>query len=96
MRHQNDADAGLREFAHRFPQSVLRENIQAVARFVEHQRLRIVDQRPGDQDAFGFARRHFRDGPVGEVRHSEPLQHRVGAFALRRARRSDDQKCACC
>ena len=76
MRHQNDADSGLGQRAHRFPQAVLRENIQAVARLVEQQRLRIVDQRTRNQDALGFAGRHFRDWPVGQVRHAEPFQHR--------------------
>src|SRR5882672_7161605 len=81
--HQHDADSRLRQRAHRFTQAVLRENVQAVAWLIEQKRLRVVHQRPCNQDAFGLARRHFRDGPVGQMRHAEAFEHGIGALALR-------------
>ena len=61
MRHQNDADPGLRQRAHRFPQAVLCIDVQAIARLVEDQRFRIVDQRARNQGCvFGFSRTTFR------------------------------------
>src|ERR1700726_2343939 len=53
--HEDDSDPRLGKRAHRFAKTVLRENIETVAGLVEHQRLRIVHQRPGDQDALCFA-----------------------------------------
>src|SRR5882762_9871716 len=83
VRHEDDANSRLGQLAHRFAKAVLRENIEAVARLIEHQRLRIVHQRARNQNAFGLARRHFRDGAFGEMSDSKPLEHGVGAHPVR-------------
>jgi len=82
MRHQDDSDFGLGECAHGLPKFMLGENIQAVARLVKNQRSRIVDQRPGNQNAFCLAGGHFRNRPVGEMADSEPRQCSFGLTHL--------------
>ena len=48
MRHQQDPQARLSEFAHSFAELHLRGDVEGVAGFVEEQRLRIVDEGAGD------------------------------------------------
>src|ERR1035437_9551099 len=84
MSYQDDPNSRLGERAHRFPKSMLGENIQAVTRFVEQERLRIMHQRPGDQYAFRLAGGHFRNRAAGQIGHSEPRQHGVGPFSMGR------------
>src|SRR5713226_3474919 len=80
---QDDSNPRLGKRAHRFTKTMLRENIEAVARLVEHQRLRIVYQRPGNQYALRLSGRHFRNGALGQMRHSQAFEHGVGALSVR-------------
>src|SRR5882762_5310032 len=80
--HEDDSNSRLGQRAHRFAKTVLRENIEAIARLIEHQRLRIVHQRACDQDALRLAGRHFRDGAVCEMWDSKPLENGVGAHPV--------------
>src|SRR6266404_5763235 len=81
--HEDDSNSRLGQRAHRFAKTVLRENIEAVARLIEHQRLRIVHERARDQNPLRLAGRHFRDGAVCEMWDSKPLEHGVGAHPVR-------------
>ncbi len=82
--HEDDSNPRLGQRAHRFAKTVLRENIEAIARLIEHQRLRIVHQRARNQDALRLTGRHLRDGAVREMRHSKPIENGVGAQSVRR------------
>src|SRR5690349_176802 len=78
--------------AHSVAQLELRGEVQSVARLVEEQRQRLVDQRPRDQRALGFAAGHARYGAVREMRDAEPLHGGSGAgqpFRLRLMMRKD-------
>src|SRR5467141_284951 len=80
--HEDDSNSRLGQRAHRFAKTVLRENVEAIARLIEHQRLRIVHQRARYQDSLRLAGRHFRDGAVREMWDSKPLEHGVGAHPV--------------
>jgi hypothetical protein len=79
--HENQADAIARELAEDLAEVVDGAEIEARGRFVEDERLRVVNERSADEDAAGFSGRHLVGGAVGEMGDFEEVEH-VTRFAL--------------
>src|SRR5580698_3167232 len=79
---QNNSNPRFSQRAHGFSQIVLRQNIQRVAGFVEQECAWFVDQRPRNQNAFGFPRRHFLHRTLRQMRDSELSQRSLGTFSI--------------
>lgn len=86
VRDQEDAQAGLHQFAHRFAQLQLRANVEGVAGLVEEERVRLVDQRAGNQRALGFAGGHLGHGARREVGDAEALERGLCSRQMHRIR----------
>src|SRR5687767_283073 len=68
------------------------DEVHAVRRFVEHQYVRLSDQRPGDQRALALATGEGIERPVGEVRDADTIERQPGQLpvgGLRPAAKAD-------
>ena len=64
MGHQDDSYASLGQRTHGVTQALPSEDVQRVARFIEEQGPRFVNQCAGDEHTPRFSRRHFGNGMV--------------------------------
>ena len=67
MSDEKDAESGASELAHDQAKLELTGNVEGVARLVEEQGVRIVNQGASDERALGFSGGHFEDRAFGKV-----------------------------
>ena len=86
MSDEEDAKSGTGELAHGVAKLELTSNVEGVARLVEEQGVRIVNQGASDERALRFSGGHFEDRAVGEVSNAHARQGVVSAGVMFRMR----------
>jgi len=79
MGHEQDRGSLPRHRADVLHEMVARDDVEAARRFVEHQRRRLVDQRPRDQHAPRFAGGHRVERGARQPRRVNPLERRLSS-----------------
>src|SRR5580692_4604598 len=77
--HEQNTQTRLRQLTHGVAELKLRGDVESVARLIEEQGLRIVDQRSGNQRALGFSGGHFVQGTVSEMGNPNSRKSAFGA-----------------
>jgi hypothetical protein len=86
MSNEEDAESGAGELAHDEAELELTGNVEGVARLVEEQGVRIVNQGTSDERALGFSGGHFEDRALRKVSNTHAGQGVVSAGVMFRMR----------